>query len=288
VGADNARTGFGGLRVASFESRLAEQMTQLIERHGGRPIVAPSMREVPLEHNTDVLRFGERLMASEFAMVILLTGVGTRFMLKVLDSRWPREQTLAALGKTILVARGPKPIAVLRENGMQPTVAVPEPNTWRDLVKALDALGKPLQGMTVAVQEYGVSNAELLAALDARGMRVTRVPVYQWQLPEDTEPLRKAVHALLAGEVDVVLFTNAVQVEHVMQMAEQEGGTERLRQALGQTVVSAVGPIVAERLRTYQLPVDFEPSHPKMGIHVKETSERAAELLLRKRAAPRS
>jgi len=274
--------------VASFESRLAEQMTQLIERHGGRPIVAPSMREVPLEHNTDVLRFGERLMASEFAMVILLTGVGTRFMLKVLDSRWPREQTLAALGKTILVARGPKPIAVLRENGMQPTVAVPEPNTWRDLVKALDALGKPLQGMTVAVQEYGVSNAELLAALDARGMRVTRVPVYQWQLPEDTEPLRKAVHALLAGEVDVVLFTNAVQVEHVMQMAEQEGGTERLRQALGQTVVSAVGPIVAERLRTYQLPVDFEPSHPKMGIHVKETSERAAELLLRKRAAPRS
>jgi len=285
---EGARVGFAGLRVAAFESRMADQMIQLIERYGGRPLVAPSMREVPLEQSTDVLRFGERLVVGEFDMVILLTGVGTRFMLKVLDTRWPREQTLAALGKTILVVRGPKPLAVLRENGMQPTVAVPEPNTWRDLVKALDALGKPLQGMSVAVQEYGVSNAELLAALDARGMRVTRVPVYQWQLPEDTEPLRKAVRALLAGEVDVVLFTNAVQVEHVMQIAEQEGGTERLRNALGRTLVSAVGPIVAERLRTYQLPVDFEPSHPKMGIHVKETSERAAELLLRKRAAPRS
>ena len=280
---EGARVGFAGLRVAAFESRLAEQMRQLIERYGGRPLVAPSMREVPLEENADGLRFGERLLAGEFEMVLLLTGVGTRFMLKVLDSRWPREQTLAALGKTILVARGPKPIAVLREQGMQPTIAVPEPNTWRDLVKALDDQGRPLKGMSVAVQEYGVSNVELLKALEERGAIITRVPVYQWSLPEDTGPLTEAVRAILRGEVDVVLFTNAVQVEHVMQMAERVGGADRLRQALEKVVVSAVGPIVAERLRAYQLPVDCEPSHPKMGIHVKETSERAAEILLRKR-----
>src|SRR5438128_2631506 len=111
---EGARVGFAGLRVAAFESRLAEQMRQLIERYGGRPLVAPSMREVPLEENADGLRFGERLLAGEFEMVLLLTGVGTRFMLKVLDSRWPREQTLAALGKTILVARGAAPIGCVR------------------------------------------------------------------------------------------------------------------------------------------------------------------------------
>ncbi len=285
---DSDRSGFAGLRVAAFESRLADQMAQLIERYGGRPLVAPSMREVPLEQNTAALDFGERLMAGEFAMVILLTGVGTRFMLKVLDTRWPREQTLAALAKTILVVRGPKPTAVLRELGLTPTIAVPEPNTWKDLVQALDAMDRPLTGKTVAVQEYGVSNAELLAALDARGATVTRVPVYQWMLPEDTGPLTAAVRALMQGEVDVVLFTNAVQVEHVMQMAERLDGADRLRQALERAVVSAVGPIVAERLRAYQLPVDFEPSHPKMGIHVKETSERSPDLLLRKRAPSRT
>ena len=179
--------------------------------------------------------------------------------------------------------RGPKPLAVLRENGMQPTIAVPEPNTWRDLLKALDGMGRPLQGMPVAVQEYGVSNPELLQALEDRGVVVTRVPVYQWMLPEDIGPLRKAVRALMDGEADVVLFTNAVQVDHVMQVAEKEGGADRLRQAMSRVVVSAVGPIVAERLRAHGLPVDFEPSHPKMGIHVKETGERAAALLLRKR-----
>lgn len=280
---DTARAGFGGLRVVAFESRLAEQMTQLIERYGGRPIVAPSLREVPLERNSDVLQFGARLMAGEFAMVILLTGVGTRFMLKVLDTRWPREQSLAALGKTILVARGPKPIAVLREQGMQPTIAVPEPNTWRDLVKALDDMGQPLKGMNVAVQEYGVSNALLLEALRERGALVLRVPVYRWALPEDTGPLMNAIRTIMRGEVDVVLFTNAAQVDHVLQVAKDLGGIDSLRQALGKTVVSAVGPIVAERLRDCRFPVDFEPSHPKMGIHVKETSERAAALLLRKR-----
>src|SRR5438132_1306908 len=281
---EGARVGFAGLRVAAFESRLAEQMRQLIERYGGRPLVAPSMREVPLEENADGLRFGERLLAGEFEMVLLLTGVGTRFMLKVLDSRWPREQTLAALGKTILIARGPKPIAVLREQGMQPTIAVPEPNTWMDLLKALDDQVRPLKGMSVAVQEYGVTNVELLNALEERGAIVTRVPVYQWRLPEDTGPLTAAVRALMQGEADVVLFTNAVQVDHVMQMAERLGGADRLRAALSKIVVSAVGPIVAERLCGYELSVDFEPSHPKMGIHVKETSEQAAKLLLRKRA----
>src|SRR5947208_16929996 len=119
-------------------------------------------------------------------MVLLLNGVGTRFMLKVLDSRWPREQTLAALGKTILVARGPKPIEVLREQGMQPTIAVPEPNTWRDLVKALDDQGRPLKGMSVAVQEYGVSNVELLKALGDGGAIIERCPVLGGSLLEDT------------------------------------------------------------------------------------------------------
>ena len=269
--------------MVAFESRMAEEMTTLIARHGGRPIVTPSMREVPLERNTAVFQFGERLLAGAFGMVILLTGVGTRFMLKVLDTRWPREQTLAALGKTLLVVRGPKPHAVLRELGLQPTLAVPEPNTWRDLIKALDELGRPLRGMHVAVQEYGVANPELLQALEVRGAVVTRVPVYQWMLPEDTGPLRKAVRTLMEGEADVVLFTNAVQVEHVMQMAGQEGGAARLRTALGRTVVSAIGPIVAERLRAHGLPVDFEPSHAKMGIHVKETGERAAAMLMHKR-----
>ncbi len=280
--------GFRGLRVAAFESRMAAEMARLIAHYGGQPLVAPSMREIPLQDNTEVLHFGERLVADQFDMVILLTGVGTRTMTEVLQTRYSLETITSALARVILVARGPKPIAALKELGLAATIAVPEPNTWRDIIHALDA-HRPVAGLRVAVQEYGVSNAELLHALRERGAEVTRVPVYRWALPEDITPLREVIDAVLQGEVDVVLITNAVQVDHIMRLLSQDpqfkGGTDRFREATGQMIVASVGPTASERLQGYGLRVDLEPSHPKMGILVKETSEHARALLEVKRGA---
>lgn len=277
--------GFRGLRVAAFESRLAEEMARLIIRYGGQPLVAPSMREIPLEDNPEVFRFGEQLLKNQFEMVILLTGVGTRTMVEALKTRHPLDTIKAALARVSLVARGPKPIAALKELSLTPEIAVPEPNTWRDILQALDDR-KPVAGLKVAVQEYGVSNADLLEALRQRGANVTRVPVYRWALPEDTTPLRQALDTILAGQVDVVLITNAVQVDHVMLMLTEDNQTERFQQVMRRMVIASVGPIASERLRSYGLPVDLEPSHPKLGILVKEASERARLLLQQKRPAP--
>ena len=64
-------------------------------------------------------------------------------------------------------ARGPKPVAALKELGIAPVVTAPEPNTWRELLSALDENRStlPLKDKRVAVQEYGAPNAELLAGL---------------------------------------------------------------------------------------------------------------------------
>ncbi len=274
--------GFRGLRVAAFESRMAAEMTRLIERYGGQPLVAPSMREVPLSDNTEVLQFGERLLNGQFDMVVLLTGVGTRAMVEVLRTRSPLDRIRAALGRVSLVARGPKPIAALKELGLTPEIAVPEPNTWRDILGILDDR-KSVSGLRIGVQEYGVSNPELLNGLRERGAQVTRVPVYRWALPEDTAPLRRVLDAILQGQVDVMLVTNAVQVEHLVALLGEHQQVEQLRRATQRMVVASIGAIASERLRAYNLPVDLEPSHPKMGILVKETSERAVALLRQKR-----
>ncbi len=277
-----SKPNFEGLTVAAFESRMAAEMARLITRYGGRPLVAPALREVPLENNAEALRFGEQLLAGQVDMVILLTGVGTRTLADVLQTRYPREAVMAALSRACLVARGPKPVAVLKDLGLAPELTVPEPNTWRDILQTIDA-HKPVQGLHVAVQEYGVSNTELLKALDERGARVTRVPVYRWALPEDTGPLKQALNTILAGQVDVVLITNAAQVDHVMQLLEEDKTTDQFRHALQRIVLASIGPTASERLRRYGLPVDLEPSHPKMGILVKETSERAYLFLEAKR-----
>jgi uroporphyrinogen-III synthase len=276
--------GLHGLTVAAFESRMADEMRRLIERYGGRPLVAPSMREIPLQDNREALEFGERLLSGDYDMVILLTGVGVRTLLDVLKTRQPLETLTNALARVKLVTRGPKSLAVLKELGLAASLTVPEPNTWKDLLEALDA-SLPPAGLRVAVQEYGVSNTDLLDGLAERGAQVTRVPVYRWALPEDTGPLMTVIEAILAGNVDAMLITNAVQIDHAMQLLESrfESGTDRLGQAAKHMLIASVGPTASERLRQYGLPVDLEPSHPKMGALVKETSERAHTLLHAKR-----
>jgi uroporphyrinogen-III synthase len=279
------QNGLAGLRVLALESRRAAEMRKLIESYGGLPIVAPSMREIPLDSNTEALAFARDLISGGFDMVIFLTGVGTRALARVVETVYPPEQFRAALENIAVVARGPKPAAALRELEVTPTVTVPEPNTWKDLVRTLDekADSLPLPGCRVAVQEYGSPNPELLTALEERGAKVTRVPVYQWALPEDTKPLRAAVEAIASGQIDVALFTTSVQVIHLLTIARDMKLEEQVRSGLGRIAVGSIGPVTSQELRDENLHVDFEPEHPKMGFLVNEAARRAAEIVAGKK-----
>jgi uroporphyrinogen-III synthase len=282
---ERGKSGLAGLRVLSLESRRAPEMAKLIENYGGCAIVAPSMREIPLESNTEALAFARTLAANGFDIVIFLTGVGTRALARVVQAVYPLDQFAAALRKITVVARGPKPVAALKELGVPVAIAVPEPNTWRDLLRALDekAYTAPLKGSRVAVQEYGASNSELLAGLTKRGAEVTRVPVYQWGLPEDAGPLRAAVEAIARGEIDVALFTTSIQVAHLLRMAREMNLEQELRRGFARILIGSIGPMTSEELREEGFPADFEPTHPKMGFLANDAAQRGAELLAEKR-----
>ena len=276
-----ASAGYHGLTVVAFESRMAAEMGRLIERHGGKPLVAPALREIPLEDNSAALQFGEQLMRDGFDVLVLMTGAGTTTLFEVLHRRYSNDQLAAALRHTVLIARGPKPVAALKVLGFQPTFTVPEPNTWMDVVSTLDA-HRPVKGLRVAVQEYGLLNRDLVEALKQRGATVVSVPVYRWALPENTAPLKQAIRQILGGQVQLMLVTNAAQIDHVMLVVEQEGKTEEFKTICRELVIASIGPTASERIRSHGLPVDFEPSHGKMGILVKETSEQVRILMAKK------
>jgi uroporphyrinogen-III synthase len=273
---------FNGMTVAAFESRMATEISRLIERYGGRPLVAPVLREIPLEDNSVVHEFGARLMAGHIDLLILMTGIGTTSLFDLLKTRYPWPPVLTALQRCTIVARGPKPVAALKAAGLQATLTVPEPYTWHDMMRTLGE-HRPVKGLRVALQEYGVSNPDLLQALEQRGAEVFLVPIYKWALPEDLAPIRHALEEIMAGRVHVMLITNAIQIEHVMQVLEQDGKGQPFRAALRKMAVASIGPTASERLHHHHWPVDFEPSHPKMGILVKELSEQASSILDRKR-----
>src|SRR5205823_1515510 len=87
---------------------------------------------------------------------------------------------------------------------------------------------------------------------------------------------------IIDGKIDVVLFTNATQVEHVMTVAGQEGMARDLRQALSKAAVASVGPTCSEALRRYGLPVDIEPDRPMMGALVARAAEEASPIIIRR------
>jgi len=279
---------FNDLRVLALESRHAKEITRLIASYGGAPTVAPAMREVPIE-SPEALQFAAELVAGKFDMVIFLTGAGTRALVNAAEASVTREQLAAALGRVAVVARGAKPVSALRELGIRPSLIAPEPNTWREVLRVLDdeaAASHSIKGLQIAVQEYGVPAPELLVGLRERGAHVTTVPVYRWSLPEDVEPLQQAARAIVAGEIDVVLLTSAVQITHLFRIAVEMEMEDAVRRGLERLVIASIGPSTSERIRSLGLQPDIEASHPRMGFLVKEAAERSAELLQQKQREP--
>jgi len=284
-----ASPSFAGLKVASFESRRADDMARLIEKLGGVARVSPSLREVPLEKNPAAVDFANRLITGQVDSVIFLTGVGFRYLLSTVERHVDRQRFLNSLADITTIARGPKPVAAMKEVGLTPTLRVPEPNTWREILATIDSKLK-IGNQVVGLQEYGLPSPSLVAGLEARGAEVLVVKVYHWDLPENVGPLEENVKAIAAGELDVAMFTSAHQVANLLRVAERLHLVNELRAAMELMAVASIGPTTTEMLRDHDLPVDIVPEHSKMGQLVVEAAEKSAMVLLEKRrraSAPR-
>jgi uroporphyrinogen-III synthase len=279
----NLKASLQGLKVISFESRRAVEIAELIRRYGGDPFVAPSMREVPLEENRAALELVPDLEAGNLDLLILMTGVGTRTLNQVLLSQFSQERIIAALQRVKLVVRGPKPVAALKELGLLPAVSVPEPNTWREILSTLES-GLDVHGKRIAIQEYGVPNPELTSALETRGAKISTIPIYRWELPDDLGPLRQSLKKITQRDADVVLFTNGAQVNHLFRVAAESNNVDSLREGLQRAVVGSVGPICTQVLDQFGIDPDIEPAHPKMGSLIAEVAASAQPLLEVKRS----
>jgi uroporphyrinogen-III synthase len=209
--------------------------------------------------------------------------VGTRSLKQIWLTQYNEDRILAALASIQLVARGPKPVAALKELSLKPAATVPEPNTWREILAVIDSAFE-VHGKRIAIQEYGIPNVDLVGGLERRGATVTSVPIYRWALPDNLEPLRRGIQRIIHAEADVALFTNGAQVDHLFKVAAQDHVADALAGAFANVVVGSVGPVCTEVLQRFGLKPDLEPSHPKMGSLVSEIAASASRILAAKRA----
>jgi uroporphyrinogen-III synthase len=252
-----------GQTVALLESRLGSQLAGLITRRGGLPLQAPALAEVPDVDDEFIRRFVADLERAPPRVAIFQTGVGTRALFDAIERLGLSEAFRGLLSRMTVIARGPKPVGVLRSRGARIDHAVDEPFTTEEVLAVLKGIA--LKGERVMVQRYGGRNVRLGEALMQLGAQVAEIPTYRWAMPEDTSPLTRLVDALEKGEVAACVFTNAMQAHHLFEVASREGRDSALREALNCTLVASIGPICTAALKEHGVAIGLEAHPPKLG-----------------------
>jgi uroporphyrinogen-III synthase len=261
----------GGARIALLEARRESELASLVRRHGGEPLCVPGLREAERDFGEELLE-GCREVAWARALVVLTTGTGLERVLRVAGELGQGEALRAGLAQATVVCRGPKPIAVLKREGLPVHVRAEPPHTTAELLAALASI-EPAGRDAIVIQDGGASRS-VAASLGERGARVFEVRPYEWALPEDVGPLRELVGKIIAGEVDALAITTQVQARHLFQVAESLGSARELAHALqGRTVVAAVGPTCANALTELGVPPQVMPAQSKMGPMVLALAE---------------
>jgi uroporphyrinogen-III synthase len=249
--------------IAILESRLGEQLSDLVKKRGGVPFHAPALAELPDLDPEKIRALVQSLEPQPAKLFIFQTGVGTRALFAVLDTLRLTGNFMQMLETAIVAARGPKPTGALRARGVRIDRSAADPFTTREILESIKDL--EIQNSRVIIQRHGGVNVELDRALEARGAQVAEIPTYRWSLPADTRPLENLVGALERGEIHAAVFTNAEQARNLFAVAAKLNREQSLRTALNRTLVASIGPVASAALRELAVNVGLESKPPKLG-----------------------
>lgn len=235
-----------GCTIALAEARQLEELAQMLESEGATVLRYPMLSIIDAPDPTPVLAWLHELCAERFTFVVLMTGEALRRLLHFAERDGLRDSCIAALARTKLISRGPKPIQALKEIGLAPTRVAQIPTTEG----VIDVLrSETLQGQTIGVTLYGEPNPALEQFLVSKGAQVQSVMPYIYAPATDDDRVADLIARLQSNAIDAILFTSSSQVDRLYEVAERHNLQEALREGLARTRVAAIGPVLAEHLR---------------------------------------
>jgi uroporphyrinogen-III synthase len=242
--------------VALAESRQIEDLANLLQREGATILRCPMLSILDLPDAAPALAWLQELVRRPFGYTIFLTGEGVRRLAAVAESQRMTSDLTAALARSRLVTRGPKPVKALRELGSNPTLVAPTPTT----VGVIDALKtQAIQGTEIGVQLYPDAPATLTDFLKSAGANVHAVTPYVYAPDADAEQVADLIAKMADGFVDVIVFTSSPQVDRMFEVARERKFDGLLADGWQKTKVAAIGPVVAANLRERGVPVHIVP-----------------------------
>ena len=254
----DAPVSLDGRRIAVPESRQLDVLEGLLVRRGAGVLRCPLVSIVDAPDPAPIVEWLLDFVERPPDIFILLTGEGLARLHGFAETAGIDEAELvAALKRTTLVSRGPKPARELRYFGLVPDVFAAAPTT----AGVIDSLrGMDVQGRRVAVQLYGDDpNETLLTWLEKHSATVTTVAPYRYAPRLSLECVVDLIQALGKGDLDAIVFTSMAQVERLFEVAAGVGRTDELKAGLARTCVAAIGPVVSATLAEHGCRVDVMP-----------------------------
>jgi uroporphyrinogen-III synthase len=256
-----------GARIGLTGARKAEETADFVRRLGGEPLIAPVLATLPIDAarlatGVDTAPDGTpsasdvalgRLLSDDVALAIFLTGVGARALFRLADERGQVAELRAVLGRTTVVARGPKALGALKGAGVK-VAWMPAEATVAAILAGLDQF--EVAGRVAAIQWSGFVDERLRDALTQLGADVVELDLYRHVAPEDETPVVTLIEAICSGTVDFLTFTSAIAVRGFFAIAEEHERDDAVLAALrtGRVIPVAVGPVTAAALAEADAP----------------------------------
>jgi uroporphyrinogen-III synthase len=255
-----------GKRIAIAGSRKTDEMSLLIEKQGGSPVIRSLQGLIYLDEKAVEK---ELLYCAEHTVdwFILTTGVGTEALLDASQRLGIYSALVQRIREAKVASRGYKTYAAVKKLDVKPAV-VDNDGTMQGLIHELASYD--FSGQCVVVQLHGEPSPTLIEFLEERGATVIQLLPYRHIEPE-TEVLQTLCQELATGSVDAVCFTTAVQVRYLFDYARREGLLSQVQAAFAQHVLAvAVGKVTAEALREEGVNLVVSPESERMGAMIIE------------------
>jgi uroporphyrinogen-III synthase len=260
-----------GYTVGVTADRRASEQGELLRRRGARVLDGPTIATAYLASDERLRGATTGLVAEPPTVLVVTTGIGIRAWIEAAQSWGLDHALLDALSGARVVARGPKAAAASQALGLD-VYATAHDERMTGVRELLDDL-EP--GAHVAIQCFGDDTREADSLLERPGVRVTTVPVYRWQQPDDTRPAQALVRAVIEGRVHAVTFTSAPAVRNLFAIGEDDGVYDELLAAMNtKTVTACVGPACADAARELGILDPIAPQVGRLGLMVRLLSER--------------
>lgn len=255
-----------GVRVALTGPRKSKEMSILVEKMGGIPLVRPAQGTVFLDDRN--IRDGLVSWISDPPdWAIFTTGMGLDALFNMAEDMDVAAQLRDVIAASCIAARGYKTVNALKKLKLTPLVRDDDGST-DGLIREFGSYD--LAGKKVMLQLHGETAPKLVAWLEEQGAAVRQVLPYRHVPPEAAE-LEQLLNEIIRHELHAVAFTSGPQVRFLTEYAAAQGKLQQMLTAFKEGVVPAsVGKVTANAMREEGIEAIVVPEEEKMGALIVE------------------